>query len=128
MSESALAVCLAPTLYSRYFKNTLSFQFSRLTLCMKKSDVLDNLDAMGAAKMSQQMHRTVSDIVARRAELFPDSYISTSSISSSTPGSSMASPRASDQSISMNVVGTIPVAASPPFNVIIIQCKSEVIS
>jgi hypothetical protein len=37
-----------------------------------------------------------------------------------------ASPRSDDQSLTMTVVGTIPVAASPPFNVLIIQCKSEV--
>jgi|JI10StandDraft_1071094.scaffolds.fasta_scaffold1444007_2 hypothetical protein len=60
MNEAALAVCLAPTLFSR--------------------DVLDKLDAMAAAKMSLQMNRAVSDIVARRQELFPEPYVSSTSL------------------------------------------------
>jgi hypothetical protein len=107
MSESALAVCLAPTLYSR--------------------DVLDSMDAMSAAKCSLQMHRAVSDIVARRNEIFPEPYEPAFALPSTSNATTLvASPRANEQQLSMNVVGSIPVAGNPPFQVIIIQCKSEV--
>lgn len=97
------------------------------------SDVLEKMDALSAAKFSQQMHKTVADIVARRSELFPEEYVSGAAgaggvvaASGTSEAKTPVSPRSDDHSLSMTVVGTIPVAASPPFNVLIIQCKSEV--